>query len=197
RAPARPGGLFDWAVRAGADAPRLLHELLARLAPIWPQGLAVGGRALGDCWRHPAVRRDDPTDRLLPFHKLTQWLVYSLVEPFERADRPLARLDRLTGLAEYRNGGLFVDTGVIALRDPEAAAALHRPGDPLTIEWRALTVALLDDLAPMVRDRLNAPNLDLARILQGGTWAAGRRLAAERRPGAAPPFRIQSDGTVF
>lgn len=193
----RPGHLYHWAIRTGADAPRLLTELLTRLGPIWPQGLTVDGVALGDCWRHPAVKRDGPTDGLIPFHKLTQWLVYSLAEPFANVGHPLGNLDELTGLAEYRNGGLFVDMGVIEAIDAEAASKTYEPGDPLVVEWRALTLALLDDLAPMVRAELNAPDLSLAAILQGGTWAAGRQLAAERRPGAAPPFAIKSDGTLF
>jgi len=37
----------------------------------------------------------------------------------------------------------------------------------------------------------------LARVLEGGTWAAGRRIARERRPDGAPPLAIESDGTVF
>ena len=65
------------------------------------------------------------------------------------------------------------------------------------IEWRALTVTLLDELAPRVRAALGAPALPLACILEGGSWAAGRQIAAERRPGGAPPVAIESDGTVF
>ena len=53
------------------------------------------------------------------------------------------------------------------------------------MEWRALTVALLDRLAPLVRERLGAADLPLASILEGGTWVAGRRLADARRGGAA------------
>jgi hypothetical protein len=34
-------------------------------------------------------------------------------------------------------------------------------------------------------------------MLEGGTWAAGRKIAAARRAGGAPPVRIVSDGTVF
>jgi hypothetical protein len=69
----------------------------------------------------------------------------------------------------------------------------------MVIEWRALTVALLDRLADPVRSRLgrSAEAFPLARILEGGTWWAGRRLAAEKRPDGGPPFNIQSDGTVF
>ena len=70
--------------------------------------------------------------------------------------------------------------------------------DELVVEWRALTVALIDELAPLVRGRLgvDAAALPLACILEGGTWAAGRRLAAQRRDGL-PPLSILSDGTVF
>ena len=67
------------------------------------------------------------------------------------------------------------------------------------VEWRALTVALLDRLADGVRQRLelDATSLPLAKILEGGTWAAGRLLARERRADASPPVKVISDGTVF
>ena len=61
-------------------------------------------------------------------------------------------------------------------------------GDELVVEWRALTVALLDEVAPRVRARLGSPTLPLACVLEGGTWAAGRALAAELRDGL-PPLR--------
>jgi len=47
-----------------------------------------------------------------------------------------------------------------------------------------------------VRAVLGKPDLPLACILEGGTWAAGRALAAEKRNGN-PPFAVNSDGTVF
>jgi len=47
------------------------------------------------------------------------------------------------------------------------------------------------------RLKLDATSLPLAKILEGGTWAAGRRLARERRSDASPPVKIISDGTVF
>jgi hypothetical protein len=34
-------------------------------------------------------------------------------------------------------------------------------------------------------------------VLEGGTWAAGRKLAREKRPDASPPIAVASDGTVF
>ena len=108
-------------------------------------------------------------------------------------------IDGLTGLAEYRNGGLFVDAGVLALRNPDEALQAHEVGATLVVEWRALTVALLDRLAGIVRQRLGLDEVSfpLARMLEGGTWAAGRRIARDRRADGAPPLRVASDGTVF
>jgi hypothetical protein len=159
----------------------------------------MDGLALGDCWRHPAMRRNDVTDELVPLHKLSQWLAYSLIEPVEAAGIEVVEIDGLTGLAEYRNGGLFVDCNVLVLADPAAADRTHLVSDPLIVAWRSMTVALLDRLAPAVRDLLGVDeaSFPLARMLEGGTWAAGRRIAGERRPGGGPPFTIISDGTVF
>ena len=111
----------------------------------------------------------------------------------------VTELDALTALPEYRNGGLLLDAGVIVPRDADYATRAMRPQDPWVVEWRALTVALIDELAPKVRRvlGLGVEELPLARILEGGTWAAGRQIAAELREGGAPPVRIDSDGTVF
>jgi hypothetical protein len=70
---------------------------------------------------------------------------------------------------------------------------------PSIVEWRALTVIGLDRLADAVRGELgvSAEAFPLARVLEGGTWSAGRRIAAQRRPGGGPPLNIVSDGTVF
>lgn len=199
----RPGGLYDMlAARAEGGtlpAPFILELLLEALGPIWADRLTIDGVPLGDCWRHPAIRRDDATDGLVPLHKLSQWLAYSLIEPVEEAGIRVADVDGLTGLAEYRNGGLFIDTGVLTLADPAAAAATHHVSDPLIVAWRAMTIALLDLMAPKVRALLGVAEADfpLARMLEGGSWAAGRRIAAELRPGGGPPLNIISDGTVF
>jgi len=111
----------------------------------------------------------------------------------------VTELDALTGLPEYRNGGLFLDLGVLAPREPGALERIHGVGDVFVVELRALTVALLDRVAAQVRDMLGvtAEALPLASVLQGGTWSAGRRIAAELRYGGAPPIRLDSDGTVF
>ena len=134
----------------------------------------------------------------MPFHKLSQWLTYSLLEPFEWAGITVEGLDALTGLPEYRNGGLFLDAGVLRLKEATLAGRLHEAGDELIVEWRALTVALLDELAPLVRGQLglSEQQMPLACVLEGGTWAAGRALAQQLRGGTAP-LNIVSDGTVF
>jgi hypothetical protein len=200
---ARPGGLFDHLAGLAEDrilpAPAILQALLLHLGPIWPARLTLGGVSLGDTWRHSAIRRNDATDGLVPLHKLSQWLSYSLIEPLRDAGLAVSQIDGLTGLAEYRNGGLFVDSGVIALRDP-AQALLPQPVEAeLVVEWRALTVALLDRIAPLVRETLGVTpqKFPLGALLEGGTWAAGRRIAKEKRPDGGPPFNIVSDGTVF
>jgi hypothetical protein len=200
---ARTGGLFDYfsglAANRSLPASAILQALLVHLGPIWPGRIALGGVPLGDTWRHSAINRTDATDGLVPLHKLSQWLAYSLIEPLQTAGLTVTDIDGLTGLAEYRNGGLFVDSAVMVLRDPSQAERSHQVDAELIVEWRALIVALLDRLAPLVRDELglSAQQFTLGQMLEGGTWAAGRKLAAVKRPGGSPPFRVISDGTVF
>lgn len=204
-APARLGNLYDYLAASARDgaitAGFLVATLLRALGPIWPSRLVYGGVPLGDCWSHPWARGKpaEAPNRLVPFHKLTQWLAYSLLEPLEEAGLQVTGLDELTGLPEYRNGGLFLDTGVIAPIDPEFLQRTHEVGDEAIVEWRALTVIGLDRIAYAVRKLLGvtAQAFPLARVLEGGTWAAGRRIAAERREGGIPPVSVTSDGTVF
>jgi hypothetical protein len=199
----RPGGLFDHIAGLADDktipAPEILSELLHELGPIWPSRLSLGGIPLGDCWRHPTIVTADATSGMVPLHKLSQWLAYSLIEPLQQAGFNVTDIDGLTGLAEYRNGGLFVDAGVLNLRDPGQAERQHEVSSELVVEWRSLTVALLDKVAAVIRQKLgmDAQSLPLARILEGGTWATGRILARERRADGSPPIKVISDGTVF
>ena len=199
----RPGGLFDHFVSLADGgriaAPVILGELLTHLGPIWPSRLTLGGIALGDCWKHSALKTEDETNGLVPLHKLSQWLAYSLIEPLQWGGIEVTGIDGLTGLAEYRNGGLFIDTGVLRLRDPAAAQREHAVDSELVVEWRALTVALLDRLAEILRRRLNMDRetLPLAKILKGGTWAAGRKIAGQLRTDGGPPLAVISDGRVF
>lgn len=200
----RPGGLFDVITAGGpVTAEAILGAVLDHLSPIWPSDNAYTDEsgntvALGDCWYHPALDGCVPAPGRMPFHKLSQWLTYSLIEPLELSGFPVSGLDGLTGLPEYRNGGLLLDTGVLAPRDPEFIHREWQVGDEPVVEWRALTVALLDEIADAVRAELGvtAMQLPLACVLEGGTWAAGRLTAARLR-GGLPPFTIVSDGTVF
>ncbi|HEY4138080.1 MAG TPA: URC4/urg3 family protein [Casimicrobiaceae bacterium] len=196
---ARPGGLFETLIpddENALTAVDLLHALQDGLSSIWLSGNALDGVPLGDVWRHPYAGGDGRTAGWVPFHKLSQWLAYSLFEPFEWAGIGIVDPDALTALPEYRNGGLLIDTGVLTLLDPRLNRQTFDVASELVVEWRALTVALIDELAPLVRGRLAFPELPLACVLEGGTWGAGRDLAQELRDGA-PPFAIRSDGTVF
>ncbi len=125
--------------------------------------------------------------------------VTQVAPPLEKCGRTIGQRGALTGLPEYRNGGLFVDLGVIVPKRDEITSQIYAAGDEVIVEWRALTVALLDRVAELVQQKLgkSPAELPLACVLEGGTWAAGRAVAAERRPGGGPPIRIHSDGTVF
>ena len=203
----RVGALFDYLVQdagsEGVGATEILDAVLVGLGPIWPGRIALGGVNLGDVWHHPAVVTGDQTGDLagglVPFHKLSQWLSYSLIEPLEDAGFAVTGIAQLTGLPEYRNSGLLVDLGVLAPRHAGVLGETHEAGSEVVVEWRALTVALLDELAPLVRARLGKSEAEwpLAKVLEGGTWSAGRRIARERRPGGVPPISVASDGTVF
>jgi hypothetical protein len=185
------------ALRARVDgdaiaAADILAVVLESLSTIWPGRHEIAGVNLGDVWPHSRLG-------LVPFHKLSQWLSYSLVEPLELAGVRVFGLDTLTGLPEYRNGGLFVDAGVLVPTDGSVTSQVHAVDSELVVEWRALTVALLDLTAVEVRRRLGvgADVLPLAKVLEGGTWLAGREIARERRPDGRPPLDVRSDGTVF
>ena len=201
--PARLGNLYDH-LRAQAqdgklEARTILVTLLESLATIWPGRIELGGHNLGDVGRHPAARTDDPSSGLVPFHKLSQWLAYSLIEPLQDAGVEVIGLDALTAPAEYRNGGLLIDSGVLVPRHAAVLREAHPADSEIVVEWRALTVALVDPLADRVRAvlGLTSQQLPLANILQGGTWSAGRQLARQLREDGGPPLCMISDGTLF
>ncbi|MBE9159777.1 URC4/urg3 family protein [Nodosilinea sp. LEGE 06152] len=203
----RPGHLVDYWLTQATDnrlsATTILQTILQGLGPIWPGRVELAGVNLGDVWPHPQLPAPSSDNglgsNLVPFHKLSQWLTYSLLEPLQDLGLTITDLDQLTGLAEYRNGGLFIDCGVLSLKDAAALEISHAPGSPLIVEWRALTLCLLDALAAHIRQTLgmDAETLPLVKILQGGTWTAGRQIAAEKRTGGTPPIQLVSDGTVF
>ena len=129
--------------------------------------------------------------RLVPFHKLSQWLAYSLIEPLEALGIVVTGIDELTGLAEYRNGGLFIDLGVLRPRDPAVLGNAHEPGSEIVVEWRALTVALLDRLAPLGARGARSDARGVAARKDPRGWhlerGAAYRQSAEtgRRPAAS------------
>ena len=176
-----------------------MHVVLDSLGPIWPGRLTLAGVNLGDVWWHSQVKGWGVSTGLVPFHKLSQWLTYSLIEPLQDAGLRVVELEALTGLAEYRNGGLFLDLGVLRPRQATLLDRALTPDAEAVVEWRALTVALLDVLAERVRHILGctAATLLLVKILEGGTWRAGREIAKTRRADGRPPLHIASDGTVF
>lgn len=199
----RPGNLLDyWQTTYGStlDAGKLLTEVLESFSDIWPGRVAIADTNLGDVWPHPALPTNSPGSDLVPFHKLSQWLTYSLVEPLQSAGLTIMNLNALTGLAEYRNGGLCVDLGLLVPKHDAVNRDAHPPSSPVVVEWRALTVVMLDRIGDRVRQQLDKSpeELPLIKVLEGGTWAAGRRIAKHLRPSTgAPPITIQSDGTVF
>ncbi|KAG8716672.1 hypothetical protein FRC09_015413 [Ceratobasidium sp. 395] len=222
----RPGNMLDFFHKEGRSQDGktfvhmsvIWHVLIDGLAPIWPATRTqLGGVSLGDVWPCSALAaaaaKIDPAQGtsgsdLVPFHKLSQWLAYSLVEPIEKVlGWRVEGMEDMTGLPEYRNGGLLVDFGVLTLRketvssfypDPKVDIARLAPSHPAIIEWRAMTVIELDRIAAALRTYLGAPELSLAQVLESATWKGGREIAKQKRPETGgPPIEIESDGTVF
>ena len=199
----RLGGILEVLVAAGdgrsIEASTLLSIILRVFEDMWPARLMLGGKNLGDVWRHSKVGGVGQVKGLVPLHTLSQWIAYSLVEPLEEFGIEVKNLDSLTGLAEYRNGGLFIDGGALTPKDPAALTIAHAPASELVVEWRALTVCLLDEVAKRFRAVIGKTDAEfcLSKVLQGGTWSAGRKFAAGRRTDGGPPIKIESDGTVF
>ncbi|KAG9015906.1 hypothetical protein FRB90_004216 [Tulasnella sp. 427] len=213
----------------------LFTLLIEGLNSIWPPSRTqLDGVSLGDVWPcaslasaggpkrknslvvipdnvkfSPGAKAKSPAavgEDLVPFHKLTQWTTYSLVEPIEKVlGWEVEGMEDMTGLPEYRNGGLLVDFDVLTLR-PGAVASYREtpdslpklpPSHPAIIEWRAMTVIELDRIADGIRKKLNY-NFTLAQVLESATWKGGREIAKQKRPTTGgPPIEIESDGTVF
>ncbi|PPQ72881.1 hypothetical protein CVT26_003502 [Gymnopilus dilepis] len=219
----RPGNVVDFLETQGKSDPSsstftvplaaLWSALIDGLNLIWPSRISLAGVSLGDVWPCPVLKAQAGSkfqegDDLVPFHKLTQWLTYSLIEVLERnLGWKLEGVEDMTGLPEYRNGGLLVDLGVLTLKadhdlPKDAKSGLPRvpPSHPAIVEWRAMTVIELDRIADLIRTKLGltASQLTLAQVLEGATWKGGREIAKLKRPETGgPPIEIESDGTVF
>ncbi|MBD2014741.1 URC4/urg3 family protein [Microcoleus sp. FACHB-53] len=193
------GNAFGEQPSTSLPASTVFSAVLEGLGNIWPGRLTIAGVNLGDVWIHPALKGDNPSAQYVPFHKLSQWLTYSLLEPLQELGIEITGLDEMTGLPEYRNGGLCLDLGLLEAKQASVVQERHFPESEVIVEWRSLTVSLLDRIADTIRQQLNltAAQLPLVKVLQGGTWTAGRRIAAQLREGGVPPIQIESDGTVF
>ena len=199
----RPGALVDYLHQNSNDgeieAETILRTLLVSIGSIWPGRYSLGKQNLGDTWEYSPWKSKGELSSLVCFHKLSQWLTYSLMETLQRSGLKVTKLEKLTALAEYRNGGFLVDSGILELRSPDLQFEAHGPGSNLVIEWRSLTIALIEELASAIRKELGVDQIEmpLPKILEGGTWWAGRIIAKELRKNGAPPIEIISDGTVF
>ncbi|KAI9469624.1 hypothetical protein BDB00DRAFT_985386 [Zychaea mexicana] len=206
----RPGNLVDYLLDGNKDTKTVpidkLWKAVMSLGGIWPARIEVEGVQLGDVWPCTCLADASPAN-LVPFHKLSQWLTYSLIEVIESClGITVEGVEQMTGLPEYRNGGLLVDYGLLTLK-PEVAKRgggaddgslpTFEGSDPAIVEWRALTVVYLDKIHKAMETRLGQ-KLKLAQVLESGTWTAGREIAAKLRPDTAgPPIVIKSDGTIF
>ncbi|PLB35748.1 URC4/urg3 family protein [Aspergillus candidus] len=232
---ARPGNMLDYLLchpsTLASSVPivpitTLWTVLMDGLTPIWPPSRTqVDGLSIGDAWpcsTLPPSPPAQPWENIVPFHKLTQWLCYSIMVPMSRLMKiHFAGSELLTGLPEYRNGGLLIDMGLLTLRDEdlERGVAAYKQNaqirgqpsvevvpffsadDDVVVEWRAVTVGFLDDLLDEVNSQLGLrgeDQLTLAQMLEAGSWKGGREIAEVSRPNTKePPIMIRSDGTVF
>ncbi|KIK58056.1 hypothetical protein GYMLUDRAFT_45605 [Collybiopsis luxurians FD-317 M1] len=214
----RPGNMLDFLERESkmdgstrlVPLAALWHVLIDGLNPIWPATRTkLAGISLGDVWPCAALKSssDSEGDDLVPFHKLTQWMTYSLVAAITHTMKwKFIGIEDMTGLPEYRNGGLLLDLGVLTLKpnalplDEKSGLPKASSSDPAIVEWRALTVIILDRIADSIRSKLNlsAEQLNTAQVLEGATWKGGREIAKQKRPETGgPPLELESDGTVF
>ncbi|EEH33137.1 hypothetical protein PAAG_04190 [Paracoccidioides lutzii Pb01] len=232
---ARPGNMLDYLLSHPTtlassvpiiSIPTLWSVLMDGLSSIWPPSRTqIEGVSLGDAWRCSALPSSPPAkpwESIAPFHKLTQWLCYSLMAPMTKVmNIQFSGTELLTGLPEYRNGGLLIDMGLLNLKPKDAERGLQayranatikgQPNvevvplftadDDVVVEWRALTVAFLDELLEEVNNLLSLAHgerISLAQMLEAGTWKGGREIAEVSRPNTKePPIMILSDGTVF
>lgn len=217
----RPGNLIDYVIAtADSDSKELDYRvfwmtLQKLLIPIWPKDRTqIDGTPIGDAWPLKVLEKQNDSQNIKkhiqPFHKLTQWLAYSLMVPFVNILGYTWKNAHLgTGLPEYRNGGLFVDLGVLSLKSEALERGQKASGQQLPmfkdcsdeiVEWRALTVALLDEVYGIVKKEMEEKGVEfsMAQMLEAGSWKAGRELAAKKRPETkSSPILIDGDGTLF
>ncbi|KAF1313640.1 hypothetical protein FI667_g17154, partial [Globisporangium splendens] len=199
----RPGNLVDYLLKHKNDqnevsVKELWRTVVYGLQDIWPDSRpSIGGQNMGDIWELSYLPEHEKASKYVCFHKLSQWLTYSLMEPLQEYGLKIIDLGLMTGLPEYRNGGLLVDFGVLVPKDSKTLTDEFDPSSEMIVEWRALTVAILDEVHKIVLERLNFTAEFFPLMLEGGSWKAGRVIAKEKRADGGPPITIKSDGTVF
>ena len=138
-------------------------------------------------------------ERIEQFHKLSQWLCDSLTEPLQWANVKVDNQDALTALPECRSGGWLLDTGVIHPKSPGLLHDLLDLRSEPVVEWRALTVRLMDTLAAKVRsllDKIYSP-ISTWQHPSRAVRSAGRKIARQFRRDMSPPIRTKFEGTIF
>ena len=176
-----------------------LWPAVQEMGEIWASEENLGGTpGLGDVWPCAAISNDENTN-LVSFHKLSQWIVFSIIEPMDKLlGATIEGTDLLTPLPDYCNGGFLIDFGFLTLKPADyergirnyhansllpyqpkvEVAPMFDMSDPVVTEWRALTVAYLDLIAERVRQsfRLSKKSLSLSQLIQGGTWSVSFNL---------------------
>ncbi|BGP47285.1 hypothetical protein JCM10450v2_003137 [Rhodotorula kratochvilovae] len=232
----RPGHLIDYLLshsssqalpsavlgtKVAIQMDTLWEIVISGLSGVWPAARSkIDGVSLGDVWPVECLAKQvgaGEHDDLVSFHKLSQWLTYSLIEVMETilAWQVIGK-EQMTGLPEYRNGGLLIDFNLLvpnipamlssfSLPVPSSPSSLPAllalpPFDPAhsaMVEMRAVTIVMLDRLRAGINRRLGV-ELSLPQVLESSTWKGGREIARKLRPETAgPPFRYVATGDVF
>lgn len=237
----RPGNMLDYITSQSSvlTAPRpmtsseivvpidilwqvIIDEKLG-IGSIWPEEgrESIDEKFIGDVWTCQALNRVTKDGGHVPFHKLSQWLTYSLIEVMEKILHwEFKGVEKMTGLPEYRNGGLLIDFEFIRPKpiafieslglsetDPSSFNLMDSlpplpASHPSIIEWRALTVIALDQIRASINQKLHqngeTKSLSLVQVLESATWKGGREIAKiKRSSNGGPPIKVISDGTVF
>lgn len=167
------------------------------LSPIWPAtSTYIDGICIGDAWpcslmpSHPT----HPWESIVPLHKVVQWLTYSLMVPMTKLlNVCFVGSELLTAPPDYNNSGLLIDIGLLTLKPEENERGLTQyrknaqlKGQPnvevvplfgiddgVVVEWRAITICVLDELLAEVNGLLGLSvnnALTLPQMLEAGAW---------------------------
>ncbi|QPG76989.1 hypothetical protein FOA43_004383 [Brettanomyces nanus] len=236
---ARPGNMIDYLIANKAksktekgqlklDLDDLWMCLIKSLQPIWPSEgrIRLYGQVIGDVWylndrinlskADLGIENIPEWSKVVTFHKLVQWLTYSLFLPLQKYGHfEILNSNYMTGLPEYRNGGLFVDFKLLTLKPDRLRQGLQfsrkvgfnpeiptfTPENDVIVEWRSCTICLLDRLLPLVNKKMGITGtryeLTLPQLIEAGSWCSGRAIAKKLRVDGGPPIELFADGTVF